>query len=129
MGAQTPLALVLASFTAGAFLRSLQFTALNALSYADIERAEVAKAASFYSVAQQLSLSAGVAVGALALEFLQWQRGDVTLAAGDFSLAFFVVAVIAMASVVQYLRLANDAGSAVLVRKAPDNAGARATET
>jgi EmrB/QacA subfamily drug resistance transporter len=116
---QTPVLLVLFLFTAGSFLRSLQFTALNAMSYADIERADVANASSFYSVAQQLSLSAGVAVAALVLEMLQWQRGDVTLQADDFSWAFFIVAAIAALSVIQFRSLTRDAGSAVLTARKP----------
>jgi EmrB/QacA subfamily drug resistance transporter len=114
---ETPVWLVLFLFTAGAFLRSLQFTALNAMSYADIERADVANASSFYSVAQQLSLSAGVAVAALALEMLQWQRGDMTLRTEDFSWAFFIVAAIGTLSILQFRSLTRDAGSAVLTSK------------
>ena len=43
----------------GGFLRSLQFTALNALTYSDIDRADTSNATTFYAVAQQFSLSAG----------------------------------------------------------------------
>ncbi len=114
----TPVVLVVFLFMAGSFLRSLQFTALNAMSYADIDRDDAAKASSFYSVAQQLSLSAGVAVAAMALELLQWRRGDSHLAAGDFSWAFFLVAAIATTSVLQFRGLPADAGASVLGPKA-----------
>ena len=49
---------------AGGFFRSLQFTSFNAIAYAYIEAPEMSRATSFASVAQQLSLSTGVAAGA-----------------------------------------------------------------
>lgn len=113
----TSILLVLFLFTAGAFLRSLQFTALNAMSYSDIDRDDVARASSFYSVAQQLSLSAGVAAAAMALELLQWQRGDAALMAGDFSWAFVLVAAIAALSVIQFRGLLPNSGASVLGAK------------
>jgi EmrB/QacA subfamily drug resistance transporter len=113
---ETPVWLVFGLFAFGAFLRSLQFTALNAMAYADIANPDAAKAASFYSVSQQLSLSAGVAVAALTLELLQWERGAQALAVTDFSLAFFIAGAVAALSVLQYPKLSKDAGEAVLVR-------------
>ena len=110
----TSLFLVIILFVIGGFLRSLQFTAMNALSYADIDRITASKATSLYTVAQQLSLSAGVAVAAFILELTQWVRGDQTIVAGDFSVAFVAVASVAALSVIQFTRLHMDAGSAVL---------------
>ena len=46
----------------------------------------MSRATSFASVAQQLSLSAGVAVGALVLEFERMGRPDASVVAGDFPL-------------------------------------------
>ncbi len=50
----TSIGLIVIVFLVGGFLRSLQFTAMNALSYADIERDEAGQATSLYTVAQQL---------------------------------------------------------------------------
>ena len=52
----------------GGFFKSLQFTSINTIAYADIDDKAMSRATSFASVAQQLSLSAGVAIGALVLE-------------------------------------------------------------
>ncbi len=101
----------------GGLTRSLQFTALNALSYSDIGRADSSAATSLYSVAQQLSLSAGVAVAAFVLEAMQWQRGAQDLVATDFSTAFFIVTALAIVSVFQFISLKTDAGSSVLKRE------------
>jgi hypothetical protein len=94
----------------GGFLRSLQFTALNALSYADIDRNEASKATSLYTVALQISLSAGVAVAAFILESAQALRGSPDILASDFSIAFLLVAGVAAFSVLQFLWLGANAG-------------------
>lgn len=52
----------------GGCFRSLQFTALNAIAYADISNRDMSSATSLTSVAQQLALSVGVALGAAVLE-------------------------------------------------------------
>jgi EmrB/QacA subfamily drug resistance transporter len=110
---QTPHLLILAILLAGGFFRSLQFTSLNALSYSDIPAREMGSATSLYSVAQQLSLAAGVVCAASVLEFAQYLRGDLMLSVTDFAYAFFAVAFISALSAFSHLKLAPDAGSEV----------------
>ena len=74
--AVTPAAVILAVLLVGGFFKSLQFTAINSIAYADIEEKDMSKATSFASVAQQLSMSAGVATGALVLEIERMGRED-----------------------------------------------------
>jgi hypothetical protein len=71
----------------------------------------MSRATSFASVAQQLSLSGGVAVGALVLEFERMGRPDATVIASDFPLAFVLVATIAACSALLFARLPKDAGT------------------
>lgn len=119
LSAATPFVLISLLLLIGGFLRSLQFTALNALTYSDIVRANTSNATTFYAVAQQFSLSAGVAVAAFVLEAVQAWRGEAVIAADDFSVAFFIVAGIAMLSVFQFVRLDANAGSSVINRRKP----------
>jgi hypothetical protein len=109
----SPFALVVPLLFCGGFLRSLQFTAMNAMSYADIENAAMSHATSLYTVAQHLSLSAGVALAAFVLEMAQAWNGDGPLAVADFAAAFVVVALFAVSSVVNFTHLGHDAGAAV----------------
>jgi MFS family permease len=109
----TAFAVILPLLFAGGFLRSLQFTAMNAMAYADIENRGMSDATSLYTVIQHLSLSAGVVVAAFVLEAVQFWRGEATLMAGDFALAFGVVAVAALSSVRMFTSLASDAGASV----------------
>ncbi|MFL5259077.1 MAG: MFS transporter, partial [Hyphomicrobiales bacterium] len=89
---ETPHLLILAVLLAGGYFRSLQFTALNAISYSDIAQRDMGRATSFYSVAQQLSLALGVACAAFVLEASQAVRGEASLTVADFATAFIVVA-------------------------------------
>ena len=82
--ASTPYAVMIAILVAGGFARSLQFTSINTLAFADIERARMSAATSLSSVGQQVSLSTGVAVGALVLETLLHWRADTVLRVGRF---------------------------------------------
>ncbi|MGO9174145.1 MAG: MFS transporter [Rhodomicrobium sp.] len=95
----------------GGFFRSLEFTAVNALSYADICQADMSRATSFASVAQQVSLSLGVAIAALILQAAQGVRGETHIAQADFALAFWIVAGIGAISVISFLRLPQGAGA------------------
>ena len=98
---------------AGGFLRSLVFTALNAISYADIEQRKMSRATSFASVSQQMSGAVGIAVAAICVEAIQFGFGDTELMARDLSLAFVLVAIISSLSVLIFARLKPDAGAAV----------------
>ncbi len=109
----TPYAMVLPLLFAGGFLRSLQFTAMNAMSYADIENRAMSHATSLYTVIQHLSLSAGVVAAAFVLEAAQFWRGETTLVVADFTAAFVIVAIFALSSVHQFTNLAIDAGASV----------------
>lgn len=97
----------------GGFFRSLQFTSLNAVAYADISTEMMSRATALVAVAQQLFISAGVAVGAFAIEISRWWRGDAELAPADFSFAFIMIAVVSAVASLLHLQLQPDAGQAV----------------
>lgn len=116
-GPQSSLTLMMAVLLVGGFFRSLQFTALNVIGYAEIDNQAMSRATSFSSVTQQLSLASGVAVGAGALEFMRVGHGGGALAASDFTPAFVVVAALTALSFVTFLRLHPDAGAEMAGRK------------
>jgi hypothetical protein len=60
---------------------------------------------------QQLSISTGVAFGALCVELTQHFRGQAELTAADFPPAFIIVALVSLMSVFVFARLSRDAGS------------------
>lgn len=109
----TPHWLMLSVLLIGGCFRSLQFTGINALSYADVSNRDMSSATSLSSVAQQLSLSLGVTIGAFALESANLLNGGKTLGAGDFWPAFVLVGLISASSVFWMVQLKPDAGAEV----------------
>jgi MFS family permease len=107
----TPAALMFVVLLIGGFFRSLEFTSINTLAYADVEPARVSRATSLVSVAQQLAISAGVAFGALAVELTVHVRGGGVLGAQDFPPAFIAVAIVSATSVLFFVRLSPHAGA------------------
>lgn len=106
--------LILGLLLFGGFFRSLQFTSINTLAVSDIENARMSRATSFTSMMQQLSLSAGVAVGAMVLHAtVTWGGGPERIGPADFTPAFLTVGLTAMLSAIIFLRLPADAGAEV----------------
>ena len=83
------------------------------MGFADVTTAQMSQATSLTGTAQQLSLSVGVGIAAQLLQASQWLRGAERLAPIDFSVTFWVVALIAATSGLIFARLAADAGSSV----------------
>jgi EmrB/QacA subfamily drug resistance transporter len=119
----TPFAVMIAVLLIGGFFRSLQFTATNTIAYADVDARRMSRATSLVSVAQQLSIAAGVAVGALAVETAVHLGGTETITAEDFRPAFLLVGLISASSALFFWSLPPDAGAAMANRTpiaAPD---------
>jgi MFS family permease len=111
--AATPHYIIIAVLLFSGCLRSLEFTALGAMSFADVSRQAMSQATSFSSMAQQLSQSLGVAVGAYALQISSLLQGHETIVAADFWPAFLGVAIISSASLFIHAQLPPDAGTEV----------------
>jgi MFS family permease len=107
----TPVWLMLFVLLLGGFFRSLQFTSINTLAYADIDAKRMSRATALMSVNQQLAISTGVAFAALIVESTLHIKGSTALAADDFVPAFLVVGAVAAASALVFARLPHDAGA------------------
>jgi EmrB/QacA subfamily drug resistance transporter len=109
----TPVALMTGLLLIGGFVRSLQFTSVNALAFADVPQERMSRATTLTSVAQQLSLSLGISIGAIVLELTMHARGGSAITAADFVPAFVVVGLLAALSAIPFALLARDAGREV----------------
>jgi EmrB/QacA subfamily drug resistance transporter len=116
--ATTPLLLIFIILVVGGFFRSLQFTAINTVAYAEVEPAQMSRATTLVSVNQQLALSAGVAVGAFSVESTMWLHHATELSAKEFAPAFLVVAFISAISAWFFWQMPDDAGHEISGRKA-----------
>lgn len=113
----TPLLLIMIILVVGGFFRSLQFTAINTVAYAEVEPAQMSRATTLVSVNQQLAISAGVAVGAFSVESTMLLHHVSELSAADFAPAFIVVAVISAVSTWFFYQMPVDAGHQVSGRR------------
>jgi EmrB/QacA subfamily drug resistance transporter len=117
-----PFAAMIVILLSGGFFRSLQFTSINTLAYAEIEPQLMSRATTLVSVAQQLSLSTGVAVGALVVETTLRLKHGTTMSAMDFPPAFLAVGALSASAAFVFARLPPDAGAELSGRKVAQEA-------
>jgi EmrB/QacA subfamily drug resistance transporter len=112
-GPGTPHSMIFLALLVGGFFRSLQFTCVNTLAYADVPPELMSRATSFASMAQQLSMSFGVGIAALLLHVTLMLRGGHPLAASDFPYTFVAVGLVSLCSIVFFIALTPEAGAEV----------------
>jgi EmrB/QacA subfamily drug resistance transporter len=107
----TPHSVILLALLLGGFFRSLQFTSLNALAYADVPDSLVSNASSLASMAQQLFMTFGVAGAALVLQVSLRLHGETALSAHDITPAFVINGLLSFVSALLFLMLTPHAGA------------------
>ncbi|MER9306373.1 DHA2 family efflux MFS transporter permease subunit [Mesorhizobium sp. M0293] len=110
---QTPQALVVALMLIAGLSRSMQFTALNTLAFADIDAAQRSSAATLSSMLQQVAMLFGVAVAAAILNLSQIVRDRPALDLVDFRIAFLAIGAIGLVAALRFLALPPGAGAEV----------------
>lgn len=108
-----PLWAVFLVLALGGLFRSLEFTALNTLAFADLPQARLSAATSFSGTAQQLAPALGVVLATVSLEASARLSGRGAIGAADFAMGFLVSAAVVAAAAPFFTRLAPDAGAAV----------------
>lgn len=111
----TPYTVMLAVIFMGGVFRSLQFTSLNALAYADLEQAQMSHATSFQQMSQRLSMSVGIAFSATILHIAAGGAEHVPVSA--FMWAFVIIGGTSAISALWFLRLPLDAGEELAGRR------------
>jgi EmrB/QacA subfamily drug resistance transporter len=120
--ADTPAFLMVLMVLLSGCVRSVQYLALNAVSYADVPAPVLSKSTGIGGVAQQLARGFGVASGAMMLAVVAGPR---PVTADDFRIVFLSVAAIPLVSALGFLRLApTDGGNVSGHRRPSDRAGA-----
>jgi MFS family permease len=111
----SPIVWMVAILFASGLARSLQFTALNTLGFADVAKPQMSGAATLSSVATQLTMAFGVSAGAISLRASEWLLGANPAQAGSHAsqLAFIFIAVLGACGLVDLVSLPRDAGSLV----------------
>jgi EmrB/QacA subfamily drug resistance transporter len=95
------------------FFQSLQYTATQAMTYADVQQPLMSTATSIASMTQQLSRGFGISVVAVLLHLSLTWRGGTTLGTFDFKVAFAGAVLFALASLFYGWTLQPDAAAEV----------------
>ncbi|WP_229258315.1 DHA2 family efflux MFS transporter permease subunit [Duganella rivi] len=109
----TPVWLTAAVLFVGGLTRSMQFSALNTIAFADVPQPRMAAANTLFSTAFQVALGLGVALGATGVRLGHWsaqQFGIADWPAIDYRLAFLLVALVSLLGLIDALRLDSNAG-------------------
>jgi EmrB/QacA subfamily drug resistance transporter len=107
----TPYVVIVLVLLIGGFSRSLQFTAVQSLAYAEMPPGFLSRGTSFLAMAQQLAQSFGVGLVALVVHIgLTW-HDRIAIAAHDVALGYFTIGALALASVVVFYWLPAEAGA------------------
>ena len=98
--------------------RSMQFTTVNTLAFADVSDAQKGPASTLQSAITQMMIGMGIAFGALCLRGAAAIRGEAASDAaaftpGDFHLAFVAAGLLMLVSLAGFFRLPHDAGSRI----------------
>jgi EmrB/QacA subfamily drug resistance transporter len=107
----TPAALMIGILLISGFLRSLQFTCMNALTYADLTAKQMSGGTALAAVSQQISMSLGVAVGATILHLVSQRMGVAISDPKAFMPTFVLVGLIPLISIFSFSRLSPTAGA------------------
>jgi EmrB/QacA subfamily drug resistance transporter len=103
----------------GGFFRSLQFTALNGLGYADIEQRQMSRASTMSAMGQRLAQSIGIGFAATLLHLLQAHAHAKHVTAAIINPAFVIIGAVALISGLFFVVLPADAGAELHGRPRP----------
>jgi MFS family permease len=102
---------IIVTLLVSGFFRSLQFTSLNAISYAEVDQKRMGHATSLAGMMQQLSLSLGVAIGGYLLQIVGLLNDRQATDVHNFYVSFLGVGLISASSVLFMWRLPRNAGA------------------
>lgn len=114
LSAGTPVVVTVAVLFFGGLTRSMQFTTLSTLAFADIQQPSMSAANTLFSTITQLTMGVGIALGAIAIRLGRlWAdaAGWQAVPAVDFKLAFVLVSLVALAALFDAAGLERSAGS------------------
>ena len=113
----TPLWVVALLLGVGGFFRSLQFSAMGALAFADVEPEAMSGASTMLSVSQQVVQSLGIGISASLVHFLQLLRHEPHLTWRSVAPVFATIGGLGLISLIWFTRLPADAGAGLHGRR------------
>jgi EmrB/QacA subfamily drug resistance transporter len=127
--AATPLALIAVVAVLNGIGRSISLTCYSTIAFSDTPPEQIRDANTLQATAQQLAVGLGVPVGAVALRAggaISGALPGAPTATSPYTIAFLLLAIVALGGTVGALRLHPDAGAAVTRRPGREPAAAAA---
>lgn len=106
----TPHWVILVVLAVGGFFRSLQFSSLNGMAYADIDQGRMSRASTLAAMTLQVTQSIGIGIAASILQVTMTLHGRTRLMADDVTPAFVIIGLLSLVSMAWFLPLPRDAG-------------------
>lgn len=115
LDAQTPYSCICAVLFVSGLSRSLQFTAFNSHSFADVPKAQMTAASTLSSALQPMTIGMGVALGSIVLRVAEqlYARDGHAIASSNFTLALAAIAALSLLAIFMVFSLDHDAGAQV----------------
>ncbi|HEY7900530.1 MAG TPA: MFS transporter, partial [Caulobacteraceae bacterium] len=107
----TPHWVIYAVLLTGGFFRSLQFTSLNGIAFADVDHAQMSRASTMSTMGQQLSQSIGIGLSATLLHMIMVGSHAPKLTADVIAPVFLAIGGVALIPIAFFLPLPADAGA------------------
>jgi EmrB/QacA subfamily drug resistance transporter len=107
----TPYVLMIVALLIGGFSRSVQFTAVQSLGYAELPPSLLSRATSFSAMTQQLTQTFGVGLMALIVHLSLVWHDRTAIMAEDVAWGYFLLGAMVLVSVVIFYRLPAHAGA------------------
>lgn len=115
----TPVYMIVVVMFFSGMARSMQFTSITTLAFADIPKEKMTNANSFYSTIQQMSSGIGIALGAVALRFSNLVHHDEepgVYSLSDFKTSLIFVGILAVIHLYGYTKLSDTDGDSVRLK-------------
>jgi EmrB/QacA subfamily drug resistance transporter len=112
----TPHWLIYMILLTGGFFRSLQFTALNGLAFADIDQPLMSRASTMSTMGQRLAQSIGIGFAATLLRVFQTNAHAARLTVGAITPTFLIIGAVALVSGAFFVVLPANAGAELNAR-------------
>lgn len=110
LSAASPAWIIVLIILVSGCVRSIQYLALNTISYADVPPEMLSRATGFSGVAQQLARGFGVAIGAALLAVV---AGTGAVTTGHFRVVFMLISLLPLLSAFGFMRLSPSDGAEV----------------
>ena len=119
IGPATALGTTVLILLASGMTRSMQFTCLSTIAFADIPDAQMTDANGLFNVISQVSMAAGITLGAISVQLgkLISEKAGLGVPALEYKVALLVAALVTLIGLIDTLRLPHGAGDSFVGRR------------